>query len=379
MIYFDNSATTKPYKEVLDTFLKVSENFFGNPSSLHSLGLHAEQVLSKSREIVASLLQVDTKEIVFTSSGTEGNNMAIRGIANKYKDRGRHIITSTVEHSATLETMKALEKEGFSVTYLPVDQNGIVSLEDVIDAIRKDTILVSLIHVNNETGSIQPIEQIGEKLKSYPKLFFHVDHVQGITKVPLNIKKAGIDLCSISGHKFHGLKGTGVLYVRSGIKLEPIITGGSQESGIRAGTENVAGAAALAKALKLSFEKSQLKLKELVRIRTFMMEQLKGIEGVFVNTPEDGAPHIINFSIPHMKPEVIIQALSAKKIYVSTKSACSSKLNEPSRILLEMGLGVARAESAIRISFHFDNTMDEANVFLTELKQIILQLKEVMR
>lgn len=379
MIYFDNSATTKPYKEVLDTFMKVSESYFGNPSSLHSLGLQAEQVLIKSREIVAQLLKVAPKEVIFTSGGTEGNNLAILGTAYKYKNRGRHIITSTVEHSATLETLKKLEEEGFEVTYLPVDQNGVVSVDDCIRAIKDDTILVSLIHVNNETGAIQPIEQIGKKLKAYPKLLFHVDGVQGVTKVPLNLQSAGIDLYTISGHKFHGVKGTGVLYVRQGVVLQPLLTGGAQEDGVRAGTENVPGIAALAKALKLSMEKSQLQMQSLVDLKNYVLKQLGEMDHVFINTPKQSAPHIINFSLPSFKPEVVIQALSAKNIYVSTKSACSSKLNEPSRIILAMGLGNERAESAIRISFHFDNTIEEAKIFLRELKQIITQLKEVMR
>lgn len=380
MIYFDNSATTKPYKEVLDTFLTVSEKYFGNPSSLHSLGLSSEKVLDKSREIVADLLQVEPKEIIFTSGGTEGNNLAIQGIAYKHRQRGNHLITSSIEHSATYETMKRLENEGFEVTYLPVDDKGIVSVEELKKAIRYDTILVSLIHVNNETGSIQPIEEIGEILKNHPKIFYHVDHVQGITKVPLQLKKANIDLCTISGHKFHGLKGTGALYVRSGIRLNPILLGGSQESRFRAGTENVAGAASLAKALKISMEKSESGIKHLTHLRNTLMNELEKVEGVIINTPkDDAAPHIINFSLPNMKPEVVIQALSQKEIYVSTKSACSSKLNEPSRILLEMGLGKTRAASAIRISFHFGNTLEEVAVFLQELKKIVLQLKEVMR
>lgn len=379
MIYFDNSATTKPYKEVLDTFVKVSEDIFGNPSSLHSLGVEAERVLTKSRELVAHLLGVEAKEIFFTSGGTEGNNVAIRTVCETYRSRGRHIITSSVEHPSVYETFQALEKQGYNVTYVPVNRDGVVSVSDVIKSIRDDTILVSLIHVNNETGSIQPIEQIGEELKKFPKVIFHVDGVQGVTKVPLNIKKAGIDLYTISGHKFHGLKGTGVLYVRANLRLQPLFTGGGQESGFRAGTENVAGMAALAKALKMSLEKANKKLPELRKIRDYIFEQLEKMDGVVVNSPKNGAPHIINFSIPNTKPEVVIQALSQKKIYVSTKSACSSKLNEPSRVILAMGLGEERASSAIRVSLNFDNTLEEAKTFLTELKQVIIQLKEVMR
>lgn len=380
MIYFDNSATTKPYKEVLDTFNTVSNDYFGNPSSLHSLGVQAEQVLTKSREVVATTLQVEPKEILFTSGGTEGNNLAIQGIVNQHKKRGKHIITSSVEHPSTAEIFKRLENEGFQVTYLAVNDKGVVSVEELMQAMTQETILVSLIHVNNEVGSIQPLYEIGEILKKYPKVFFHVDHVQGITKVPLSLKKAAIDLCTISGHKFHGLKGTGVLYLRSGITIQPQLLGGVQESSFRAGTENVAGSAALAKALRMSMEKATEGVDRLLHLQKTMVDGLTRIEGVVLNSSIlDGAPHLVNFSIPNVKPEVVIQALTAKNIYVSTKSACSSKQSTPSRILLAMGLGKARAESAIRISFSFDNTIEEVNQFLQVLETIIKQLKEVMR
>lgn len=380
MIYFDNSATTKPYSEALDTYSKVSEKYFGNPSSLHRLGLEAEQILTKSREAVASLFQVDPKEIIFTSGGTEGNNLAIKGIALEHINRGKHIITSTIEHASVYETFQSLEKLGYDITYLPVHNNGLVSPEQVKAAIRQDTILVSLIHVNNETGAIQPIEAIGAVIKQYPKVFFHVDHVQGVTKVPLSIKEAGVDLLSVSGHKFHAPNGTGVLYVRKGVALSPLFTGGVQEGKLRAGTENIAGAAALAKALRLSLEKSVEGVSSLKNLKDIVVQRLTAIKGVHINHSEDNsAPHIVNFSVPGIKPEVLIQSLSEKEIYVSTKSACSSKLASPSRVLLEMGLSQEIAESGIRVSFSFENTEEEVNVFITELEKIIPELLEVMR
>ncbi|WP_078555501.1 cysteine desulfurase family protein [Bacillus alkalicellulosilyticus] len=379
MIYLDNSATTKPYKDVLDTYVKVSETYFGNPSSLHNVGLQAEQLIIKSRQLVASLLKVDAKEVVFTSGGTESNNLAIKGIAFEHSGRGKHLITTSVEHPSIDETFKSLEKIGYDVTYLPVDENGIVRLEDVRKALRSDTILVSMIHVNNETGAIQPVKEIGKLLSRYPKVFFHVDHVQGITKVPLSLKEAKIDLCTISAHKFHGLKGNGVLYVRSGVRLSPILLGGVQEAKLRAGTENVAGAAALAKALRLSMEQAK-NVQHLYELKRLTCEKLSTIEGIFLNSKEKNfAPHIVNFSIPGAKPEVIIQSLSEKNIYVSTKSACSSKLASPSRVLLAMGVGKKKAESGIRVSFSFENTKEEVLIFTEIMSTLVPELLEVMR
>ncbi|WP_096202668.1 cysteine desulfurase family protein [Bacillus sp. FJAT-45350] len=380
MIYFDNSATTKPYREVLDTFMTVSETFFGNPSSMHRLGIESERILTKSRELIASLLGVESKEVIFTSGGTEGNNIVIKGITSAHKNRGNHIITSTIEHPSVLESYKQLETIGYRVTYLSVDAEGLISLKELEEAICEDTVLVSCIHVNNETGVIQPIDEIGQLLHKYPKLYFHVDHVQGVTKVPLNLKKAKIDFATISGHKFHGMKGTGVLYVRHSLKLLPLFHGGVQELNIRAGTENVAGIAALAKALRLSFENGIEKIDKLQQLKAVMYNGLETIDGVKINSDfNTSAPHIINFSIEGVKPEVIIQALAEKDIFVSTKSACSSKLAEPSRVLMEMGLGEKRALSGIRVSFSFENEEKEIKEFINELEKIVPEFLKVMR
>ncbi len=380
MIYFDNSATTKPYKEVIETYQKVSEVFFGNPSSLHTLGKQAEKLLDQGREQISKLLQANKKEIVFTSGGTEGNNLAIKGTALQHKSRGNHLITTKIEHASNYEAFQQLETLGFEVTYLDVDHYGIICLDQLKSSLREDTILVSIIHVNNELGSIQPIKEIGEIVKQYPKAYFHVDHVQGITKVPLSFKQCHIDLCTISGHKFHGPKGTGILYVRQGVKLFSLFTGGVQEYNLRAGTENIPGVIAIAKALRMSMEKFVQNKNHLQQLRNHFIKSLNEIEGVVVNSPiEEAAPHIVNFSLPKLKPEVIIQSLGEQEMYVSTKSACSSKLAEPSRVLMMAGLGNDRAGSAIRASFSFDNTIEEVDEFILAMKKTVLQLKEVMR
>ncbi|WNF36067.1 cysteine desulfurase family protein [Bacillaceae bacterium IKA-2] len=380
MIYFDNSATTKPYKEVIETYGKVSEVFFGNPSSLHGLGKDAMELLDQGRDQVARLLKVSKTEIVFTSGGTEGNNLAIKGTVFEHENRGKHLITTSVEHSSNYETFLQLEKIGFDVTYLNVNEVGEISLNELKNAIRSDTILVSIIHVNNELGSIQPIKEVGKFLNQYPKIYFHVDHVQGMTKVPLSFKDCHIDLCTISGHKFHATKGTGVLYIRQGVQLSPLFSGGAQEYNLRAGTENIPGIVAMAKALRISMGQYVEKKSHLKKLYDHLMRGLNQIDGVVINSPtEGGAPHIINFSILKVKPEVVVQSLGEKEMYVSTKSACSSKLAKPSRVLMAANIGSERAETAIRVSFSFENTIEEVTEFMTELKQIISKLKEVMR
>ncbi|MCM3798164.1 MULTISPECIES: cysteine desulfurase family protein [Bacillaceae] len=380
MIYFDNSATTKPKKEVLDTFYKVAENYFGNPSSVHHLGLQAENLLSQARNQIATLLKTDEQEIIFTSGGTEGNNFIIKGVAEKYRNRGHHMITTMIEHPSVLNTCIQLENNGFDVTYLPVDETGRVRVEDVKRALRKDTILVSIMHVNNEIGSVQPIEKIGELLKNHPKTLFHVDHVQGVTKVPLDFHESNVDFASISSHKFHGLKGTGAIYIRKGLKLAPLLAGGGQERGFRSGTENLAGIVAMAKALRLGMLDYEAKIDTMMDVRDFLINELQLIEGVTMNTPKQNtSPHIINFSVQGFKAEVLVHELEQHGLYVSTTSACSSRTNEPSRTILAMGLGEERATTSIRISLSFDNTMEEAKQAVAIIKQSIKNLKPVMR
>jgi cysteine desulfurase len=382
-VYFDNSATTKPSKEVLQSFVEVLERYYGNPASLHHLGLEAELLLTRSKEQVAKLLQVHASEIIFTSGGTESNNLAIKGAAFGYQQRGKHIITSQVEHSSVYEVCQDLEKHfGFVVTYLPVDKNGLVSVEDLKQSIREDTILVTIMHVNNELGSVQPITEIGKMLRHYPKLRFHVDQVQGFGKVPLSIQESHIDLLSLSGHKLHAPKGTGLLFVREGVKLHPILLGGDQQQGIRPGSENVAGSVALAKALRLIKEKEEKHIRHLLQLKIKAIEALKQMDHVSINSPLDpeiSAPHILNASFKGLKPEVLVHALDEKGIYVSTKSACSSKIEKPSRILTSTGMSDAEANSALRISFSIDNSLEEVDYFADVIQQIIPHYQNVMK
>ncbi|MBB2480289.1 cysteine desulfurase [Bacillus sp. APMAM] len=380
MIYFDNSATTKPYDEVINAFVKISTQFFANPSSLHDLGGQVEELLKQARLQIASLLQVKANEIFFTSGGTEGNNLAIKGTALQYASRGKHIIISGIEHASVYETCEQLKSLGYKITYLSVDSNGQVNVEDLESAITEETILVSIMHVNNEIGAIQPIEEIGSILKNYPKVLFHVDHVQGFGKVPLDLYKANIDLCTISAHKFHGLKGNGLLFKRDGIRISPLLTGGSQEGKLRSGTENTGGIVTMAKAMRMIEDKRKEKGAELLQIRDYLVEQLGQIPQVQLNTkPSVSAPHIINFSVVGLRGEVIVHALEKEKVYVSTTSACSSKQRKLSRTLLSTGVPESLAEGAVRISLSYDNTMDEAKVFIQTLQQILEKLNMVMR
>ncbi len=379
MIYLDNSATTKPFPEVVDAFATVASHYFANPSSLHGLGMKAERLLKQAREQIAAMLDVKPSEIVFTSGGTEANNFAIKGVAWQYRRRGRHIITTEIEHPSVAEPCRQLEELGFEVTYLPVGPDGRVSAEQVARALRDDTILVSVMHVNNEVGAVQPIEEIGAVLARHPKTLFHVDRVQGIGKVPLDVKRCGIDLFTVSAHKFHGLRGAGLLYVRDGVRLTPLIAGGGQERQLRSGTENVAAIVAMAKALRLALERYERDIGWLRELKAEWLQALAAIPGLSINTPErDSAPHIINFSLPSgIKPEVFVHELEKSEIYVSTTSACSSKRRAPSKTLLAMGVGEGRAERGIRISLSFDNRREEIKPAVAAIQQAIKTLSEV--
>lgn len=379
MIYFDNSATTKPFPEVVDSFVKVSSNFFGNPSSIHRLGVEAESLLAHARKQIGELLQVNPSEVYFTSGGTESNNLAIKGTALMYRNRGKHIITSAVEHASVREAYQQLEELGFRITVIPVDEEGRVSVSEIEGAICHDTILVSIMHVNNEVGTIQPIEEIGEMLKGYSKILFHVDFVQGVGKVALDIQKHHIDLCSISAHKFHGLKGTGLLVVREGVQISPLFSGGNQEWKLRSGTENVAGAVSMAKALRLTLQSYQTKLRQISEVQVYLLKELKMLEDVVIHTPNSGrAPHIINFSVKGFRGEVFVHALEEKGLIVSTTSACSSKKKAVSHTLLAMNVSKDIAESAIRMSLSYENTLEEAKKAVSIIQTTVTELREVM-
>jgi cysteine desulfurase len=369
MIYLDNSATTRPWRSVLDTYIKVSESYFGNPSSLHPLGGEAEKLLDQSRAQTAALLGVNKKDIIFTSGATEANNLAVKGTAEARKHQGSHIITTAVEHPSVLEAAAALEQKGWEVTRLNPDKNGEISPEQVEEALRMDTVLVSCMHVNNETGSIHPVEKIGECLKKHPKVLFHVDYVQGIGKVPLSMTESRIDLLTISGHKFHCVKGTGVLAVRRG-RLEPLFHGGTQENRLRAGTENTAGAAALAKAMRLLLDGSREAAGRMRSLNLLLEEKLSEWKGVEINSPKNRAPHILNFSVAGIKPETVVQALAQKEIYISTTSACSSKQGSGSRVLQAMPLPKERSETALRISLSEETTREDIDAFLLTWQEV---------
>lgn len=378
MIYFDNSATTSIDKSVLQTFEKVSQSISGNPSSLHQLGDYADGLLQQSRKQIADLLHVMPEEIYFTSGGTEGDNWAIKGTAIEKRQFGKHIITTAVEHPAVKESVEQLKMLGFDVTILPVDSSGKISVSDLKEALRPDTILVSVMAVNNEVGSIQPLTEIEEILKDYPTVHFHVDAVQAIGKIPFSLGNSSrIDLATFSAHKFHGPKGIGFMYIKKGKKIAPILSGGGQESGKRSGTENVAGVAAMAKALRLVLEKEKEKQKNQKEIKNYLMEQLEGYKKVSVFSQKEGAPHILCFALKGIRGEVMVHAFEKKDIYISTTSACSSRKGTTSSTLVAMNVPEKIATSAIRVSLTDTNTLEEAKVFMEEFDFLYQQFKDI--
>ncbi|MBU4620310.1 cysteine desulfurase family protein [Bacillus sp. GG161] len=377
MIYLDNSATTKPYPEVLQVHQQVSERFFGNPSSLHQLGIDASRLLSETRKQILHYTGFTQYEIIFTSGATEANNIAIKGAALAKMNRGRHIVTTAIEHPSVIESFEQLKTLfGFDISYIQVNEHGRADMTHLKEVLRPDTVLVSLMHVNNETGAIQPIEEAASIIRTYAKeAIFHVDGVQGIGKVPLP-KEMDIDLLTMSGHKIHGLKGTGALFLKKEIVLAPFITGGEQELGLRSGTENPAGAVSLAKAIKQSFEHLNKYHDEMVVLKTELEQQLGKIEGVVINTPlTHSAPHIVNFSVPGIQIEVLLHMLEKEGIYVSTTSACSAKKKEPSRVLLAMGKSEEAAKSSMRISLTYGQGPELAPQIITSIAQSVKKLK----
>lgn len=382
MVYLDNSATTRTDPEVIRVMADVMEKVYGNPSSLHGVGDKAHRLIGEAREAVARTLGVQPREIVFTSGGTESNNLAIKGVAERFRNRGRHLITTEVEHPSVYQAFRQLEERGWRVTYLPVDRLGRVSEEDVEKALTEDTVLVSVMHVNNEVGTIQPVEAIGRVLRSKPKVIFHVDAVQAFGKVELDPVRWGVDLLSISGHKFHGPKGVGALYIREGLRLTPLLAGGGQEGGLRSGTENVPGIAGLAKAAILAQQRRET-ARQWQRWKEELIQAVTSrLEGVVVNgdtTTEGGAPHILSLSFPGLKSEVIVHALEQEKVFVSSKSACSSKKETPSRVLTAMGLDDRTAIGSIRISMGYDTVESDIRQCAQALIRVIPELQRVMK
>ena len=369
MIYFDNAATTKIYDDALTSYVQVSQKFFGNPSSLHQLGVDAFQVLTKARAQVASLLSVQPEEIFFTSGGTESNNWAIKGTALEKSVFGKHIITTKIEHPSVIQTCKQLERFGFEVTYLDVDSRGIVNVEQLKESLRKDTILVSVMAVNNEVGAVQPIAKIAQVLEAYPSIHFHVDAVQAFERVSQLLAIGRIDLLSLSAHKFHGPRGVGILYKKSGRKIQALLTGGGQEKGERSTTENLPGIVATTKALRMALEEKSIT----GELRHLLWQELATKPEIRIFSPEEGASHVLCFAIKGVRGEVVVHALENHGIYISTTSACSSKKADSSSTLYAMDVPTEWATGAIRVSFSNDNTTEEVEQFINVLQQLIKQ------
>ena len=379
MIYFDNSATTRPYPEALETYMQVASKILGNPSSLHRLGDQATRILDASRQQIADLIGKKSDEIFFTSGGTEGDNWIIKGVAFEKAQFGKHIIVSAIEHPAVKESALWLKAQGFEVDFAPVDKKGFVDVEALEDLIRPDTTLVSIMAVNNEIGSIQPIEAISEFLADKPTISFHVDAVQALAKIPTEkYLTERVDFATFSGHKFHGIRGVGFIYIKSGKKITPLLTGGGQERDYRSTTENVAGIAATAKALRLSMEKLDIFRSKTGQMKAVIRQALLDYPDIFVfSDEEDFAPHILTFGIKGVRGEVIVHAFEDYDIFISTTSACSSKAGKPAGTLIAMGVDKDKAQSAVRLSLDLENDMSQVEQFLTKLKLIYNQTRKV--
>ena len=369
MIYFDNAATTKIYDDALTSYVQVSQKFFGNPSSLHQLGVDAYQVLTKARAQVASLLSVQPEEIFFTSGGTESNNWAIKGTALEKSVFGKHIITTKIEHPSVIQTCKQLERFGFEVTYLDVDSKGIVSIDQLKESLRKDTILVSVMAVNNEVGAVQPIAEIAKVLEEYPSIHFHVDCVQAVERASQLLSIGRIDLLSLSAHKFHGPRGVGIMYKKFGRKIQALLTGGGQEKGERSTTENLPGIVATTKALRMALEEESVT----GELRSQLWKELATKPEIRIFSPEDGASHVLCFAIKGVRGEVVVHAFENHGIYISTTSACSSKKGDSSSTLYAMDVPTEWATGAVRVSFSNDNTKEEVEQFIKVLHQLMKQ------
>ena len=379
MIYLDNCATTKPYDEVLKTFVEVNNNYYGNPASINKYGKTVNKLLNAARTQVADILGVESDTIYFTSCATESNNIALLGSVEHKKDFGNRIIVSKIEHPSVLETFRELEHRGFILDYVNVDENGFIDLEHLKSLLTKETILVSVMHVNNIFGAIQPIGKIVELLKDYPKIHFHVDGVQGVLKEKIDLTM--IDSYSISAHKFHGLKGVGVLYLKSRRTTHNITFGGGQENGLRSGTVNVPGAVSLAKALRLTQEKVNDVKEKHYEYKKLIVDELSAIEHVIINSPlqNDFVDSIINISLPKIKGEAIINALNERGVMVSTTSACSSKTFHLNEALYARGLSRENIEGSIRVSFSYETKLEEVKKFIEVFKdEYYKKFKEVI-
>lgn len=382
LCYFDNSATTKCAPLVLEKMNEVMNEHYGNPSSLHNVGFDSEKMLSEARSIIAKSLKADEKEIIFTSGGTESNNMALIGSAMANKRAGRHIITSSIEHASVNAPLKMLEELDYEITYLPCDNNGTVSISELEDNIRDDTILVSIMHVNNEIGAVQPIEDIGRIIKKHnSNCLFHVDAIQSFGKYAINPKKMSIDLLSVSGHKIHGPKGSGFLYIKQGTKIKPIIYGGGQERGLRSGTENVYSQCGLGVAVSLMCDDMEENVKKLRILKEHFVDRIKDMDFATINglTNEQSAPNIVSVSIKDVRAEVVLHSLEEKEIYVSAGSACSSNKPAISKTLQAINVPKEMLDKTVRFSFSIYNTIEEVDYACDVLEDIIPKLMKYTR
>lgn len=373
-VYLDNSATTRCSDRAKELMVQMLTEDYGNPSSLHNMGKEAEDYIREACEKIARTLKIDERELVFTSGGTESNNMALIGGALANKRLGTHIITTALEHASVNAPLAYLEELGYTVTYLSVDENGVISLEELRDAVREDTVLVSIMMVNNEIGAVEPIEDAVKIVKEKnPKTLFHVDAIQAYGKFRIYPKKWGIDLLSVSGHKIHAPKGTGFLYIRDKVKVKPLIYGGGQQKGMRSGTENVPGVAALGEAAAEIYEDFETKINQMYAIKESFVKEMTQIEGVTINgkTGRDSAPQIVSVSIRDVRSEVMLHSLEEYGIYVSAGSACSSNKPTPSRTLQAIGLSKGQLESTIRVSFCVNTTREEVDYAVEKMKEII--------
>lgn len=380
--YFDNSATTRVLDSVKDIVVKTMTEDYGNAAAKHRKGVEAERYIKEARAEIAKTLKVQDKEILFTSGGSESNNMALIGTALANQRAGKHIISTGIEHPSVYNPLTYLEEQGFEITFLPVDRNGHISLEELREAIRPDTILVSVMYVNNEVGAVEPVEEISRIIQAAnPGTLFHVDAIQAYGKFVIRPKKQGIDLLSVSGHKIHGPKGVGFLYIRSGVKIKPLIYGGGQQSGLRSGTENVPGVAGLGVAAREMYTDHEEKVRRVTELKDYMTDRLGEIEGTVVNSRKgaDSAPQIVSVSFEGVRSEVLLHALEDKGIYVSSGSACSSHHPGISGTLKGIGVSPRLLDATIRISFGVFNTREEIDYCIDALKELLPVLRRYQR
>ena len=374
IIYLDNASTSKVHPAVLESFNQITLKYFANPSSIHRLGQEGNRLLEKSREQILNLFNLNHHEVIFTSGATEANNLAIKGYAFANRGRGNHIITSETEHPSVLNAVKQLENYGFEITILPVNEKGVVEVNSLKAAIKKETILVSIMAVNNETGAINPIKEIGELLANYPKIAFHVDATQAIGKVSFPLDN--VDMFSFAGHKIHGLLGSGALIKEKKIILEPLNNGGGQENNNRSGTNTLALSASLAKALRIAIYEQKDNYQRVSNLRDYLVSYLKDNPDIYhINSFSDN-PYIVNFSTINLKASVIVEALSNKGIMVSSLSACHAKNEDYSYVVYAMNHDMKLAHNTIRVSFSYDNNVDDVNAIIRGLKQIVKEIKQ---